>query len=130
MDDNSSGTVQGFDKCLFSSGKIYMITAPVDFRKGLNSLITVAQGAGLDLMDKDKETWVVFVSKVLKAVKIIHADSTGVMLLNRRLRHGRFQRQKSPREGVAMKMVSVEEITDYLNGEDIMCNRNFILVEN
>ncbi len=126
METTSSGATQEFNNNFFSSGKIYLITAPVDFRKGMSSLTTVAKGAGLDLLGND-EIWVVFVSKVLKAVKIIHADSTGVVLLNRHLHQGRFQRQKSPCEGKAIKEITSTQLLEYLKGRDIECNRNFIL---
>ncbi len=113
----------GFSPSFFSSGKIYMVTAPVDFRKGMDSLTLIAKGLGLDLTT-NHEYWVVFISKVCKAVKIIHADLTGIMLLNRKLHHGTFQRLLSQRNGPAVCEITAQELNGYLDGERVQVQRN------
>ena len=95
--------------------RVYLCRAPVDFRKGMQSLaVLVEQGLGLDPF---AETLYVFTNRRRDAVKCLYWERNGFCLWHKRLEQHRF---KWPRhlEG-AVVILSGQELNWLLDGYDL-----------
>lgn len=109
-----------------SSGRITLVTAPLDLRCGFPRLSAICQNLlGINLLlGRDI---VIFISENRQFVKIVGADNEGTWLINRRLHQGRFQQLLSRTANSATEPLSVKELERYLDGEDIQVKRQGLL---
>lgn len=110
----------------FSSGRVTLVTCGVDMRFGLSRLADIAREYLFIDIDQGND-YVVFLSKSRSLCKIIHSDEKGTTLITRRLRHGKFEQFLSKSSGPALKMLTKNELEDFLNGETIFVRRQSLV---
>ena len=81
------------DSELFKSGKIYLIRTPINGNYGIPRLNGLVMGGkiGISLEDRMEEIYVVFVTKNLSRIKILHIDEVGISLTTRLLFNLKFR---------------------------------------
>lgn len=102
--------------------KIFLVTIPVDMRKGFNKLSSFAlTNLGLDVFDG--KSYIIFINRHAKALKIICRCGNQNLLLNVALDKGCFQRVVQRAHEPAYIKLTKSEFLSYLQGFDIMTKR-------
>ena len=109
----------------FSQGKITLVIAPIDLRLGFNGLALIAhEHLNIDVLKGGHH--VVFISRSREIAKIISHDACGSILITRRLSKGRYQQLLSSATGKAIRALTPELLSHYLNGQCIDIKRTHI----
>lgn len=89
MSSTQVQTLESFE--LFNTGKIILITAPVSWRYGINSLTQLALSLTNEYAE-DGESWFVFVHKSRRMARVLHYEQNSVTLFEKRfLNDDRFE---------------------------------------
>lgn len=105
-----------------SKRKIFLVTIPVDMRKGFNKLSSFAlTNLGLDVFNG--KSYIVFINRHAKALKIICRCGNQNLLLNVALDKGCFQRVVQRAHEPAYIKLTKSEFLSYIRGFDIMTKR-------
>lgn len=109
----------------FRSGTITIVIAPVDLRSGYAGLSSLAL-TQLNIQVGHGKDFVVFVSRNSGLCKMIWTDEKGTNLLTRRLHFGRFERFLARIDEAAVKILTYEDLCQFLDGRHLMVKRNRI----
>lgn len=96
-----------------SDAKVMICTQPIDFRKGIDSLVALIQNE----FRSDPFSGVVWVfrSKRADRAKILWWDTSGIWLMTKRLEDGRFS---WPKEHDGMYRINAAELSALAGGMD------------
>ena len=101
--------------------RLYLVTEPVDFRKGIDGLGTYVQS--ILNTDPFQNAMFVFTNKRYNKLKLLHYDGTGFWLLHKQLSKGTFKwRMSSPDPFL---QISPQQLDWLLEGLDINQKRAF-----
>lgn len=110
----------------FSKGKVSLVVAPIDMRYGFFRLAQIAHNQLLIDVSKGKD-WVVYISKSRNLAKVIGCDEKGSIMITKYLNEGKYQRLMMKSTGKACKEISVTELEQYLNGDNLEVKRDNLL---
>ena len=105
------------DGKLFASGRIVLITAPVDMRNGVNGLCSLLAAWRINPFTED--VWCVFLSRTRRIAKIFHCDNKGILLVDRRLTTGCFKKLAGLSADKEQRPLTRQQLIDYLNGQNM-----------
>jgi hypothetical protein len=99
---------------LFASGRIVLITVPVDMRNGVRGLCALLAAWRINPCAED--VWCVFLSRTRRIAKILHCDDKGILLIDRRLTAGCFRRLTGLSAGKEQRPLTRQQLINYMNG--------------
>lgn len=100
---------------LVSVNSVYLFNEFIDFRYGMNSLVSLIYLNFKDIKEKNNCLFV-FCSKKRNQLKIIELDSTGIWLYTKKLNEGKFIYPSA----TGTSKITTDELKIILNGLDFI----------